>query len=312
MKKTLIIIFTLLCSVSFGQNIPMRSGSPFLMSGNVFLATEAEAVVPISSQIIADHNAVAAFDNIPQEWINEVKKMQLGYIGESHSVGVRTGLVNLEEADETYQVELDFRAAAYTDSYLRAFSGFNYNGDIGNLGEYEWYKNATARAYMKAGITYTNETLGTPISVLGLGWCWDPDETAEDMSDYINATKEYIQYCIDKDYSTKVIFTTGPVDEKNASGETGWNKHLAYEVIRDSVYADSTRILFDFADILCYNNDGSGPNTYTWDGHTYPIITTESLGNGTYAHMGPVSGIRLAKAMWWMLARIAGWDGEIE
>ena len=26
-------------------------------------------------------------------------------------------------------------------------------------------------------------------------------------------------------------------------------------------------------------------------------------------HMGPESGIRLAKAMWWMLARIAGWDG---
>ena len=46
-------------------------------------------------------------------------------------------------------------------------------------------------------------------------------------------------------------------------GETGWLKHLV--MIRDSVANDPTRILFDFADILCYNNDGTGPTTATWE-----------------------------------------------
>jgi len=29
-------------------------------------------------------------------------------------------------------------------------------------------------------------------------------------------------------------------------------------------------------------------------------------------HIGEAGRIRLAKAMWWMLARMAGWDGEHE
>ena len=48
----------------------------------------------------------------------------------------------------------------------------------------------------------------------------------------------------------------------------------------------------------------------TWNGHTYPIITTANLGDESVAHIDEVGTLRLAKAMWWMLARIAGWDGN--
>ncbi len=39
-------------------------------------------------------------------------------------------------------------------------------------------------------------------------------------------------------------------------------------------------------------------------------ITSSNLGDADIGHIGEEGSIRLAKAMWWMLARLAGWDGE--
>lgn len=86
---------------------------------------------------------------------------------------------------------------------------------------------------------------------------------------------------------------------------------------------DNNMILFDFAAIEshmpsgqpCYDNrDGVpyGSENHPDDGQNYlaicPLYTTESEGG----HLGSVSGgkIRVAKALWVLMARIAGWDGN--
>jgi hypothetical protein len=148
------------------------------------------------------------------------------------------------------------------------------------------------------------------MSAFGFGWCYDGGET--DMTPYLAATQEYIDLCATNAYNTKVYFTTGPVDDWNARpDETSYLKSLAYKSIRDYVAADGTRILFDFADILCYDSGSEiPPNTQTWNGHTFPIITTNNLIPTEGSHISNAGELRLAKAMWWMLARIAGWDGN--
>jgi len=83
---------------------------------------------------------------------------------------------------------------------------------------------------------------------------------------------------------------------------------LKHEAIRSYVRANTSRILFDYADILCYNDDGTTA-TQTWNGHTYPGITAQNLGDESIGHIGSAGAIRLAKAQWWLLARLAGWDG---
>jgi len=87
---------------------------------------------------------------------------------------------------------------------------------------------------------------------------------------------------------------------------------LKYERIRNYVKEDPTRILFDYADILCYDNDGT-PTTTTWNGLTYPRITKVNLSPTVDdMHISNAGALRLGKAMWWMLARIAGWDGGLD
>jgi hypothetical protein len=297
------------------------------------------------SQIIANHSIVADFDKIPSYYINEVKKMMVCFLGESHSEAYITGMELLEASYPEYSCNVSI-GESYTDQYLR----INY----GNwTGEDVWY---TWNAYPDGSRPSTSNTIKNlikeysdhnhPLNVIGFAWCWDmlggtisntidptfgchwfgssvgspegniswgldaADYTitgnSVSMDTYLNANQDYTAYCTANGYNTRVVFTTGPVDD--FLGESGYQGHLKHEYIRNFVAINTSRILFDYADILCYDNNGT-QSTTTWNGHTFPIITTSNRGDGSIGHIGSAGAIRLAKAQWWMLARIAGWDG---
>lgn len=310
------------------------------------------------SQIIADHTVVDKYDDIPQSYIDEIKKMWINFAGESHSSAYRRGLLVLEELDPKYAVYVndDVGPASYSEVNLRANRAMwgnydNASGWIFSYGEEDWWTNTTAVARTKAGISYCY-THNLTISVLGFAWCGDmlggylnatattdpvfgcnwfgksrygPDGDKAwglDVDDYaitansvcldtyLNVTQEYADFCLANGYATKVVFTTGPVDyESGWIGVSGYNGHLKHERIREFVSAEPTRILFDYADILCYN-DNDELATTTWNGHIYPIIHPDNMEGTLTGHIGTVGAVRLAKAQWWMLARIAGWDGK--
>ncbi len=258
-------------------------------------------------QIIADHTVVDRYMDIPEYYINEVKKMFVSYAGESHSEALRRGLELLEASFPAFQVNIDeySEPSPYTTAYLR-FSA-NTWGDLNNeagwirwYGEEDWYTSSQAIERTKTGITYCHDN-GLEMAAFGFGHCY-----YDGGGNYISATQQYIDYCAVNGYNTKVFFTTGPNDSPYEPDKD----YERYQAIRAYVAADPTLILFDFADIICYNNDGSGPNTILHDGSYYPFITDESLiPNVDGFHMSNAAAVRLARAMWWMLARIAGWDG---
>jgi uncharacterized protein YjdB len=307
----------------------------------------------VYGQVIADHTVVDKFDEIPQYYINEVKKMWVSYTGESHSIGVRNGLASLAAVNPTYAVDITTNPPRqYTDANLR-FNGTTWGdvstatGWITNSGEEDWYTSELAIARKKAGLLYCH-TNGPALSAFGYGWCWDQTQTegnpttnadpvygvhwygrsagspqgdrpwgldADDfavtgnsvsLDSYLNATQEYINYCAANGIPTKVFFTTGPVD--TYTGEAGYQGYLKNERIRAYVDAHPSAILFDYADILCYDDNGALTTT-TWNGHTYPIITPTNELPVYSGHISQSGGVRIAKAMWWMLARMAGWDG---
>jgi len=268
------------------------------------------------TQIIADHTVVDKYDEIPQEFIDEVKKMWLSYPGESHSEAIRDGLEALEGIDGTYQVNVTEEGTpeAYTTSHLRASSATwgSYSvssGWVYSYGTYSWFVQPLGISRTKAGIDYCNSNNLT-IGALGFGWCWDSEiDSPTEFQQYINATQEYVDYCTANNIDTHILFTTGTVDGgEDTFGETGYDKYLGYEQIRDYVADDNNLVLFDYADILCYNDAGQ-VNTTSWSGHTYPIIHPDNEDGGYTGHIGMNGAVRLAKAMWWMLARVAGWDG---
>ena len=265
-------------------------------------------------QIIADHNVVDKFDDIPQYYIDQVKKMWLSVPGRSHAEGYRVGLETLENINPRYAVNVTLSGTpeSYTTSYLRMNSAHwgDYDTPTGWSHDYyyfwDWYDFPEGVAQTKVGISYAHNHSLT-MAAYGFAWCYDEGTT--DATGYINATQSYVDYCTSNSIPTKVFFTTGPLDGFIGEGEYGYMNYLRYEQIRDYVSANPSAIFFDYADIISYNNEGV-QSTTTWDGHTFPAIAPDLIGeDGAGGHISGMATIRLAKAMWWMLARIAGWDG---
>lgn len=299
------------------------------------------------SQIIADHTIVADYDKIPPEYMDIVKTMMVAFPGESHSVAYRTGMELLEGINGDYACNVA-TGEAPTSSYVRVnnsgageadwYTWYAWTNHIDDNHNYDTIKNLIS--------SYSSDS--HPIHAIGFGWCWDTtwtnDVTEEKdsiygcgwagssvegpdgnlawgldsndyaitgnrvcMDTYLEATEDYRLYCIAQEYPTKVIFTTSPAD--SATGELAYQRYLKHQRIRDYVAANSARILFDYCDILCYDDNGI-PTTETWNGHIIPTITATNAGDGDIGHIGSAGAIRLAKAQWWMLARIAGWEGN--
>jgi len=310
-----------------------------------------------NSQIIADHSVVDKYDEIPQQYIDEVKKMLVDMAGESHSSVYINGTILLENLDPKFQVYgygYNNIVPDYTEQFLRIGSQYG-------AGEEQYFTSQAAIDAYKSIITNQNST-GNTFSVMGFVWCWDmtypnpPGGIIDpvynvrwagassggadgerrwgldsgdsiltgnriNMNSYFNAVEQYINHCAINNYPTKIIYTTGPVDNDilNIAGtENGFQREIKHDYIRNFVASNPSRILFDYADILCWNDENAEYLT-TWnDGGTlrqhanihpdnmmdydasWNIVNQVNDGE----HIGKVGALRIAKAMWWMLARI--------
>lgn len=228
-------------------------------------------------------------------------------------------------------------------------------------GEEDWFTNATAISRTKAHLDYTHNN-DLEIFVIGFGWCWDMSGivggtvdpvfnvrwagvskegpqgsriwgldigdsvltgNSVNMNTYLSATEEYKNYCLNNNYNTTVLFTTGPVDGNCEDGERGYQRYIKHEYIRNYVAnSGSGYYLFDYADILSWNNLNSKQEV-TWNNNIFQAIHPDNMYDydpdwnlishtEDGDHIGEVGALRLAKAMWWMLARIAGWSGSNE
>jgi hypothetical protein len=337
-------------------------GKHFLIPGaSVLVLIGMMVSVSAAQPIVADHTVVEKYKDIPQGYIDKVKKMWLNVTGESHSSGYRKGLQLLQILDSRFQVNRRDSGSdpePYTDQHLRVSGHRRDDGGYWSYGagEEDWYTNAAGIANIKAHIAYSN-THSLTIAAIGFAWCWDmtwhngPGGSIDSvyhvhwagsseggpegdlrwgldagdqaltgnsvsMDTYLSATQQYIDFAAASGYPTKVFFTTGPVDEY--SGESGYQRHLKQQHIRNYVNSHEG-ILFDYADILQWGDDGT-QETEAWTDYsntlrTFPKMHSNNMldSGGGYTedgdHIGERGALRLGKAMWWMLARIAGWDG---
>ena len=278
----------------------------------------------ISDQIIADHTVVEKFNDIPQYYIDQVKKMFLSVPGQSHSEGYYTGLLLLQNAYPKFAVKVTRSGTPEgpVTSYLRAAgtmwgdldhaTGWQYGIDTWDWagGEpFDYTYSPAQAARVTTGLSYAHNN-GFTVSAIGYGYCYNEGY----VTSYITATQYFLDYCTEHNLPTKVFFTTGPADSHlSKADEESYNSYLRWKAIREHVAEDPTRILFDYNDILSYNDAGI-QQTKTWNGHNFPVIHPDNMLGDTdvwpAGHIGGNGCLRLGKAMWWMLARIAGWDGQ--
>lgn len=240
------------------------------------------------SALVINHNSVAAFDQIPSQWIEQAKQMfRLSYGHTSHGSQIVTGLEMLSSENSFF----DYTTGA--DGFL-CDGCINGADDLGNPDFYTW-----------AGATrnYLND-YGGNTNVIMWSWCGQVSyATVNDIQNqYLNNMAQ-----LENDFpNVKFIYMTGHLD---GTGETG-NLKQRNKQIRDYAIANN-KILFDFADIESYDPSGNyypdGSDDCSWcvswcASHICPACSD-------CAHSECFNCYNKGKAFWYMMARLAGWDG---
>lgn len=268
--------------------------------------------IPASAErtkpIIVDHTCRDIL-KIPESWINAVKDMILHHTGESHGRQVPHGMVNLELQSPTFaqtQSENDVPIGAGLRIARGQRSEYNSWKSLIDPGEY-WLgadgKNWTRRTldYHAANFNHVKASLHT--------WCWHLRIwTASQVDDYLASMET-----LEAEYpDVTFIYMT---DTADSTGDTGYNRWLRNEQIR-AYCRTNNKVLFDFADLETWSADGTVQNTYyhSTSGQNIPYWHSDWRSDPYYSdgHINEAACTMKAKAMWWLLARVAGWDPDVK
>lgn len=255
------------------------------------------------SSVIIDHTCTD-ISKIPLHHIEQAKKtFRIAYGHTSHGSQIVSGIQALRTSNSE---RFGFGRNDGNDLYLLDKTPA---GDLGNPDRTTWAQRTR---------TLLNES-GEDLNIVMWSWCGQVSRASEEnIQTYLN-----LMDGLEKEFpNVTFIYMTGHLD---GSGENG-NLNRRNDQIR-AFCRKNGKILFDFADIESFDPDGKtnymergakDSCDYTVDGVVRNWADEWLAKNPDHgialphsaAHSKPLNGALKGRAFWWMMARMAGWDGE--
>jgi hypothetical protein len=271
---------------------------------------------PTASTII-DHTCTDTA-KIPPAWIEKARSLlRIGYGHTSHGSQPVSGMMAFRGGSGsafyfTYS-DWGLQPGVFLNDYWGNDGGaddLGYDGDMG-------WRQATIEMLGRSG----NDR-----NVVAWSWCGGVSDNSESgITAYLNAMAG-----LEKDYpAVTFVYMTGHLDGSGSSG----NLNQRNEQIRAFCRANK-KYLFDFADIESYDpdgavnymalkaddncdydSDGNGSRDRNWAAdwvaaHAASELAQQASACDECAHSQNLNCILKGRAFWWLLARLAGWDGN--
>ena len=281
MKKALIIIFALLLASCASASASSRD-----------------------FPLVIGHNCTD-ISRIPANWITAARqKFRIAYGHTSHGSQLVSGMRVLREQNSLY----DFNSTGSNGALkLHDYAFSSSRHDLGHNGDTTWVD--LTRKYL-------NNPEHSDINVIMWSWCGGvSDNTEQGINTYLNSMD-----ALEKEFpDVTFIYMTGHLDGTGING----NLHRNNEQIR-RYCRNHNKVLFDFADIESYDPDGNYYlDRYADDGCFYDSNGDQEQDSNwadawcqahpgkcsdtSCAHSRPLNCDMKGQAVWWMLARLAGW-----
>ncbi len=255
--------------------------------------------------LIADHSVarLSVLDSIPGSAISAAKgHLHIAYGHTSHGSQLVDGINGLTAFMNGRGRTANLYGGLDLRDYYGNFGGLGTAQDLGNPDRTTW--EAATRTYLNAH---------PEINVIIWSWCGQVSSATEaNITTYLS-----LMSGLERDYpNVRFVYMTGHLDGTGTSG----NLHLRNEQIR-AFCRDNEKALFDFADIETYNPDGTyfgdrhPADSCAYDGGNWATEwqSVHAEGSEWYscssAHSEAVNANMKAYALWWLLSRLAGWDG---
>ena len=284
-----------------------------------------EAAVP---SLVIDHTSIEVGE-IPLYWVEKVKRdqMLIQCVGQSHSYQYESGLLLLEQNNPDFAVEIaggldDLNAPNRLHILRYQFSSvYNKWMDDGDDKDYWATEEGRVNPLNSARQAVAE---GRPIAASIWCWCWDicrpqsffsiSDEfTEEHIGWYLNAIEMFNQ---DPSVApTAFVYHTSVSDCSDYINPDGpWRVTYFNEFIRQTA-RQANGILIDQADIENWNIDNTAQRfEVDADGRTVYLRHTDYDESNlpdtiTGDHANDALCLRKASAIWYLAARLAGWNG---
>lgn len=239
---------------------------------------------------------------IPVRWTNKARKQfRVWYGHTSHGSQITSGMRAMNKGAFRFNTRGKDGALCYQET----------GGDLGHRGDLRWMKKTKGQL----------DRPGNNVNVVMWSWCGGcSDNTVKGINTYLQAMTK-----LEAEYPDVVfIYMTGHLDGSGVKG----NLNKRNDQIRKYCRTHK-KVLFDFADIESFDPDGNSfLRLRANDGCFY-----DSNGDGRRdsnwcdqwiakhphhgialppraAHTRPLNGALKGRAFWWMMARLAGWNGK--